>query len=692
MYRNTITLAMLSALTVPAAAWADAEQLPLLEVEEAAADPYRRSDLSLGERLELPLLSIPQGVQVLGEDLLRDRGVVQMADALRMVPSANVGQTRLAPFSSFSWTIRGFDAGVTRNGFRQLYFEDVDQSGFMNVERIEILKGPGSSLLGQEGLGGTINILTKRPQRRFGGELRGTFGEHDTRIGGFDITGPLTAGGALSARLNAEVERSGSFVDFQDLDRSNVAASLAWDDGGPLRGLVSFEYMERQSLPHPGLPVVGTVLDNGADRVSRSTYLGEPALDFLDTDAPLVQAWLEWDLGGEWTLSPRFQYYKFNVHQQQARLLAVQADGVTVNRRGRFDFHENDDEYTVQLELRGQPRTGPLEHRLLLGVEHARFDDIGRWNNFALPGIDSLDPVYLTGLPPVGPLITFGVDIRTWAVYAQDLVTVAPWLELMGGFRFTDYRMDSEFLGDTARQSDSDLSFNVGAALKPREGLSFFAGYASGFDLENVIGSFARDGTPFQPELSRQWEAGFKVDLARGLSGTLSFFRLSRENVTTTDPVDPNFAVQVGEQRTKGVELELAWRPDDNWYLQGGYAYIDSEISRSNDGDQGNRVQNVARHQASAWLRYLFTQGSVRGLALGAGGSHVGRRAGDNANSFDLPAYSLMDLSASYQWRWLRAELLAHNVLDEVYFTHRNNFVVYPGEPRQILGRLIVEF
>jgi iron complex outermembrane receptor protein len=670
------------------------DTLPAVTVTETARE-YHEPVTTLGTKFEAELMSIPQGVQVVNEQLIRDQGAMDIGDVLKNIPSANVGNTRLSPFSSFSWTIRGFDAGVNRNGFRQLYFEDVDQSALWNVERVDVLKGPSGSLFGQEGLGGTINLVTKMPRKTFAAEVRGAYGEYDYGVGQVDVTGPLAAGGALSGRFTAEIERSGTFVDFQDIDRSNLAMSALWDAGGRSRHFVNLEYMERRSLPHPGLPVVGTVVGNGVGDVSRETYLGEPGFDYLDTSAPLLQAWSEFDLTPNWTLSPRFQYYHFNVHQQQMRLRGPDAlDPTVINRSGRYDFHENDHEYTLQLELKGKFATGSLQHQVLLGGQFAKFDDEGDWFDFdAPPAIDALNPTYQAGPLTVDPFkITFSNLVRNREIYLQDLIAVTPKLDIMGGVRGTDIDADSEFLGDHVRHQSDHVGYQIGATYRVIQPVSLFAGYATSLDIENVLGAISRDGTAFEPEESEQLEAGVKWEHASGLSGTASFFHIVRENVGTTDPVDPNFTIQVGEQRTQGAEIEFAWRFTENWYLQGGYAYIDGEITESNDGDEGNRIEDVAEHQANVWGRYLFTRGRLNGLSLGLGANFVGERAGDNANSFELPSYTTVDLRAAYDWRNITAEIVASNLLDEDYFTQQNSFAVYPGDPRLVFGRISMRF
>lgn len=693
----TVGVGMLPGLAVAEAGsdpQAATDKLPAITVTETPP-VYREPVTTLGTKFEAELMRIPQGVQVVNDSLIRDQGAVDVGDVLKNIPSANVGNTRLAAFSSFSWTLRGFDAGVNRNGFRQLYFEDVDQSALWNVERIDVIKGPSSTLFGQEGLGGTINLVTKMPRKQFAAELRGAYGEDEYAVGQFDVTGPLAAGGALSGRITGEIERSGTFVDFQDLDRSNIAMSALWDAGGKARYFVNLEYIERRSLTYPGLPVTGTIIGNGVAKVAREAYLGEPEGDYLDTSAPMVQAWAEFDLTPQWTLSPRFQYYHFNVHQQQMRLRAPDPlDPTLITRTGRFDFHENDHEYTVALELKGKLATGPLKHQLLIGGQFAKFDDEGDWFDFdAPPAINALAPSYQTGPLAVDPFkLTFSNLVRNRELYLQDLISVTPKFDIMGGVRGTKITADSEFLGDVISHESDHVGYQIGGAYRILEPLSLFAGYATSLDIENVLGSISSDGQPFEPEESAQFEGGIKWEHPSGFSGTASYFHIVRQNVGTTDPVNPDFTIQVGEQRVQGAEIELAWSINDNWHIQGGYAYLDGEITESNDGDEGNRIEDVAEHQATVWGRYLFTRGTLSGLSLGVGANHVGDRAGDNANSFDLPAYTTVDLRAAYEWRNVTAEIVASNLLDEEYYTQNNSTSVYAGDPRMVFGRIGVRF
>jgi len=631
-------------------------------------------------RFQADNLIVPQSSQAINWAQIQDSGAIDVADVLKSVPSAYTGNSRTAPFASFSWKLRGFDASVTRNGFRQLYFEDVDQSALSNVERVEVIKGPGSVALGMEGLGGSIHMITKRPERDFSGSAHVTLGQYDTQIGGFDLTTGIGDNG-LGIRLNGEIERSGTFVDHQDIDRDNIGLTVTWDRGGPVRAFLMAEYQQRKSSPNPGLPV--------DYRGKRSTYLGEPAFDYLNTWSPLIQAWLEIDIAENWTLSPRYQRFEFNVNQQQVRLRAPIGGGL-ISRNGRHNFHERDMHDTYELELKGKFDLAGMWHQVALGYTAERHEWKGDWFNLVgVTAIDPNNPIYGNALPAIGAFNRFSGKADTDEFYLQDLVHLTDRLNLLLGLRHVESRVDSDFNGfATNGQDDRTNTFQVGASYLLDPQWSLFAGMSTAMSVESVIGSLSADNTPFEPERSRQREIGIKHQSDK-LSGSLSLFHITIENAATADPANPGFDIQSGEQRSRGIELEGAWQATTDWFLSGGLAYIDAEITKSNNGDAGNRLGNIAHLQANLWSRYRL----LPNVHVGLGANHVGERYGTISNTYKLPSYTTVDASLAWQIDpRLKAELFVQNLFDKEYYTGNNNFSVYRGEPLTAYARMMVNF
>ncbi|XZG69114.1 TonB-dependent receptor [Chitinibacteraceae bacterium HSL-7] len=670
--------AMLAALAGPALATVELAPVTVSASKDETLAEVHPMQGSGAARFSAADTAIPQSVQHIGSERISISGMRQMRDVLDTVPSMYSGPTRLAPFGSASWRIRGLDAGVTRNGFRQLYFEDVDQSALRHIERVDVVKGPSGTASGKEGLGGTVQIQTKRPLTHAHGEADLSVGSFDGRVTGFDTGTPLGDSG-VAVRLTGELERSGSFVPQQELDRDNLGLALAFDRGGPVRAFLNSEYVRRESLPHPGLPVTGTVLPNGEGTVADEAFLGQLAFDTLHTWAPLVQTWFEFDIAEGWTLSPRYQWFTFNVNQQQTRLAApLASDPTMIARTGRYDFHERDRSETWQLELSGQYSTGGIAHRLLAGLEGNRHRWQGDWFNYApgaMPPVDALNPGYLE-VPPARAATqsTFSGAQDTRELYVQQLSEWGAWTMLVGA-RWSDIETETPQL---ANQQAEGLSYQLGATWQFMAGTALFAGVASGLSAENIVGATSADGSPFKPEESRQFEVGIKHQGERA-GWSLSLFDLRLLNATTANPDDPDYQQQTGEQRVRGVEFEGGWQPWQALTLSGGVAWLDAVVSKSEDGDVGNRLANTPRWQGNVWARYALGGG----VAAHGGVRAVGERYGTQANTYALPGYATVDLGASWAVsRHLQADVTLSNAFDADYYTGQSARTVYPGEPR----------
>lgn len=653
-----------------------------------------------GAKSGIPIERMPQAIQVIDAADLVDRGARSVDDAMRAVPSATVAGSRISRSPSFSLRIRGFMADQMRNGMRQRYYEDVDGSSLSNVARIEVLKGPSAVLYGESAIGGIVSIITKQPTAAFAGSVALTGGSFDQRMVTVDVGGPISD--TFGIRVTGEIERSGTFVDHQDLDRDNVGLALSWRPTDWVSAHLVAEHVRRTTRNNPGLPVVGTVVGNGVARVDRSTFLGEPAFSVLEADAPLLQAWADFRLSSNWTLTPRLQYSEFNNLGQQSVLLApVPGQPTRIQREGRY-AGENDRFHVAQLDLAGSTRAFGLQHELLLGIE-ASDEKVAFRQRSVVPcgmgAIDALAPVYGCG-PPTPAFGFLSVNkVRGVAVYVQDQVALTDAWHVIGGLRRSQAKTDSaftaEFFGTQAAADLSNTTWQLGTTYALRQGVSLFGGYNTGYDLEWVLGARRRDGTPFAPETSDQAEIGMRI--ARDtLHASVSAFRIRRNDVATPDPLDAGFQVQEGQLRVQGVELEGQWSPLPGWWLQGGYAYLDGQVTRStNRALVGAPLAETPRSSATVWSRVTLGRFEMR-----AGGNHVGSRRMVNGGSVVLPAYTIFNLGIGTDIGAFQLDATLGNLFDRTYYYSDNGSVysvggenfVYPGEPRNLSLRVAYNF
>ena len=175
----------------------------------------------------------------------------------------------------------------------------------------------------------------------------------------------------------------------------------------------------------------------------------------------------------------------------------------------------------------------------------------------------------------------------------------------------------------------------------------------------------------------------------------LALYNITKQNVATTDPNNPLFSVAVGEQRSRGVELDIIGEILPGWNVVANYAYTDAEITEDNDGLEGNQLFGVPEHNFNLWTNYEIQQGDLAGLGFGIGVNFVGERFGDNANSFKLDEYFLTNAAISYQRDNWRAGLNFRNLFDVDYIEsseNRRTSEVNPVEGCTVVGSVSVEF
>lgn len=351
------------------------------------------------------------------------------------------------------------------------------------------------------------------------------------------------------------------------------------------------------------------------------------------------------------------------------------------------------DNYTLDTNIVGTFKTGTIAHKVLFGVDLNRDIYGGRAIQFALSPIDLFNSVYnqsektLIAEFPSEPITS---DLL--GIYLQDQIDLLPDLKLLLGGRFDIVSQKIGFAdGSESFQQDEAFSPRIGLVYQPTDWLSFYASYSRSF-LQNVGSTFER--TLFKPERGTQYEVGVKADwLNRKLSTTLAFYQITRSNVLTSDPANPNFSIQIGEQRSRGIELDIAGEILPGWKIAGGYAYTNARITADTTFEVGNRLNNAPEHAFSLWTTYEVQTGSLKGIGGGLGLFYVGQREGDLGNTFQIPGYIRTDLSLFYRRDNLRIGLNIENLLDARYFeASESDLRVFYGAPFTVKGTISYSF
>ncbi|WP_392479007.1 TonB-dependent siderophore receptor [Nostoc sp. C110] len=653
-------------------------------------DGYRVQETTTGTKTDTPLRDIPQSVQIVPQQVLRDQQVTRLDDALRNVPGVNQN-FNFGPFTFYS--IRGFDATETnllRDGLIDTLAGQVSE--LSSIERVEVLKGPASVLFGLGNPGGSINLVSKRPLSEPFYTIDATIGSYSFYRGAVDLSGPLNDSKTVLYRLNLAYRNSGSSVDFFDGESLNISPVISVAIGEKTNLSLEAEYIKTSDRYASGVPVIGSLLPNPNGKVSRNLNLIEPS-DKIEQTITRLGYRLEHKFDANWSLNNAFRFVFRDLDQERTDSRGLDADNRTWLRSASESSSENRN-YAMSTNLIGKFATGSIQHQLLFGFDLNRFDNYNPATpTFEAASIDIFNPVYGN---PRGSNIIFSEGFRqqtnSLGIYLQDQVALTDNLKFLLGGRFDVIDRKYEDLVSNTESSGTDSAFSprFGIVYQPIPAISLYSSYTSSFTPPGGSYFFGVDSS-FEPERGNQYEIGVKVDLNDRLSATLALFDLTRTNVTTEDPNRPNFSIQVGEQNSRGVELNLAGEILPGWNIFAGYAYIDARITKDNTLTPGNRLSNSANNSFNLWTSYEIQKGNLQGLGAGIGLFFVGDRA-DFGNTYTVPSYFRTDAAIFYNQDRFRVALNFKNLFDIDYFESSLGNRVYYGQPFTLQGTVSWQF
>jgi iron complex outermembrane receptor protein len=190
------------------------------------------------------------------------------------------------------------------------------------------------------------------------------------------------------------------------------------------------------------------------------------------------------------------------------------------------------------------------------------------------------------------------------------------------------------------------------------------------------------------------YEIGLKGEYFENrLLATLSMYDLTNNNViiNANDPGNPDLLEQRGEERSTGIEVELAGRITANLSIQANYAYNHARITESNNDEEiGLDKEQAPRHSSGSWIKYSFPDGRFTGFSISLGHSHLSsRRTFDkfsNGTWLRIPSYTIFNGALNYSVDRFKISFNLNNITDKTYwegaYGFQRNFV---GAPRNYM-------
>ncbi|TWF59045.1 TonB-dependent siderophore receptor [Neorhizobium alkalisoli] len=638
---------------------------------------YQPVSNSSATRSNLPLLDIPQAVNIVSDKVIEDQAAKTLDDVLNNVSSIN--QANTLGGTQDAVMRRGFgekiDGSVLTDGLRTVLPRSVNAT----TDRVEVLKGPSSALYGIQEPGGVINVITKKPQEKFGGSITATgssFGGGSTQL---DVTGPIE-GTDFAYRLIGSYEDVDYWRNYGKTKQWLIAPSLSWT-GEDTK--VNVAYTHRDYL----LP-----FDRGQifDETTGKPVTTDPKTQFTEryniTDgrSDLFSVNVEHDLSDDWKVRFDYNYSQDVYSDNQARIMSYDPATGNLTRRADSTNDSTQKQHAVRMDLQGDVDIAGFRNDLLIGANYTDYDllrsDMIRCS--AVGGFNIYNPVYGT-LPKCTTVAAKDSDQtiqqKSLTAYVQDAVHLNDQWILIGGLTLQHY---DQYAGKgrpfiVATDAEGfEVTPRAGIVYKVTPDVSLYATYASSFmpqsSIADVIGELP-------PETGKSYEVGAKFELLGGLTATTAFYHIDKRNVlynetiNNADGTTTSISNTSGKVMSQGFEFDIAGALTDNLSMIASYSYNNNEVVEDAQY-QGNNLANVARHTGSLYLTYDFGEvfGTDNTLKIGGGLRGRSKAPGNYGNDYYLPGYVAADAFATYTIqteRPIAVQLNLKNLFNKTYYT-----------------------
>lgn len=677
-----------------------------ISIEDSADDGYRATTSEVG-KTNTPILEIPQIVNVVTQQQLKDKKPETLAESLQNVSGVSYGNTTGGIFDSI--IKRGFgggrDGSIMRNGVPASVMHSFNKT----VESVEVLKGPSSLLYGAQEPGGIINMVTKKPKYDFSNEIWAGIGNRNYWNTGFDTTGPIAESG-FAYRFIFDTMQKDYWREFGEYKNVLFAPSLSYK-GDDYRINLAYAHTRSTDPIDRGMylvPSTGKLLP-----IDKKRRLDEP-FNKLKTKLDTLDINFEKNLGENWLLKGAYAFSRSKHEYGHIRLMNVLNNGTATRRNEYYDgfIHRT---HAGSLNLNGYVKTGEIEHNLLFGIdakEYYRYRPGGLKDTGNHLSINIYHPIYgRVGLPTARESSIQYQKLKTIGFYAQDSINLTENLIYSLGTRYEYY--DQVARGTTSGpnstdQQDGKFTWQTGLLYLLTPQWSVYTNYAQSFNPQMAMKGDIGD---IKPEEGKSVELGTKFQ-NDSITASAAVFNINKKNIMRTVS---GVSTPVGEARSRGFEFDFNGRVTQGLSVGASYAFTKTEVRKDSGAFAvlvGKPLEATPKHQASLFANYDFSHLGVKGLRIGGGARYFGSwytyymrtnlSAVPAGTAFKMDSAVVYDAFISYDTKIAGYEtnfaFNIKNLTDKLYYTSSstgtdaNIIPIQPGYARQFMLTASVKF
>lgn len=692
---------------------------------------YVNSKSFIGSKTESRITEIPQTISVVTKELMADKQAFLITD----VVSDLAGVSQFSAYDDLS--IRGFRNGFESgfrlvNGLRSGY--GYGTSFFripltLNLESIEVLKGPGAALFGDISPGGTVNLNTKKPLEERRNSVSLSAGSFNTIRSAIDLTGPLDAEKKILYRLNMGHETTNTFREVNNRKSYMIAPTFTFRPSPNTTINAEINYSNFDGYLDRGMGIRSGDLF----ALNRAFSLSQPS-DYFKVSDISFNASMNHRISDKLSINANYLKFIYAENLAEHRTLNSYADAPLNTVMNMRYIEKQTKEYTDNISAYLHYKGGKqdLKYDIVGGLDYIQYETDKRghqWEarNQTINGkiiplqFDLNNPGYElrnTALYNRLPLAQFFVDYlnssyQTTGIFIQNKIRWKERLNILLGLRYENY-------GDKRRFEGSNFEKVKQSVLLPRIGLTYainpqfhyFASYSQGFIPINP--QFVRNPQnygrteAFKSQTSYQLETGIKTELFnKAIFSSVSLYHIERKNMLVNsgqlnEAGNPIYR-QNGRVKSQGVEFDIKGNLFPSLELSANYAFNITEVMESDlKLEKGMTNANAPKHLASVWTKYTLREGKLKGLGIGLGTQYTGKKRMENTvqniASGELewnfwPSYFIANAAVYYKLDKMSISLNANNLFDKYYFVGGYDYTrAFPGSPRNFMTAIRYTF
>ncbi|WP_291285190.1 TonB-dependent siderophore receptor [Flavobacterium sp.] len=688
----------------------------------------------------------PQTIQVIGSEIIEQQQAIRLSEVIKNANGVYVSSARGGAQESFF--SRGYDMSANnmfKNGFRYNSGSIPEVSG---LEKVEFLKGGSALLFGNVAPGGILNLVTKTPSFKSGGEIGMQIGSYAFYKPSFHFYGPLNK--SIAFRINGSYENSESFRDVVKNERLYINPSLLFIVSPKTQITVQGDYLTADWTPDFGTGLIGKqILD-----LPRNAFYGS-LWSTGATKSASASVLLNHDFNKNWKLNFNSSFQSYDRTQKST----AQMSNITDKGDWTRALVQNKNLEQIlgdQLSLQGNFNTGSIKHQIYTGVDWENSFATGYTYAFDPANYDTInlftfDPSkQKNDIPNARATQILKTETNRFGAYFQDLISITEKVKVLAGIRWSWQEGEATTYKETyntgtkvqtvapenaiaevgAKRLDNAFSPKVGIIYQPTKSTSLFASYSNSFSPNS---GFTVDNKTIEASIIDQYEAGIKKDFFDGLLSTnLTVYQISNSNLAQTAPfladgvtenVNSNIKVLGGATKSKGVEIDVTATPVEGLNIIAGYSYNDMRYTKTSGTSgsfvAGDQVVRTPKNTANLSFFYKVPEGMFKGVSFGAIANYIGNRLGGWNDDYlwtavkptpanpkpnpayivtirdrDIPieGYTTIDASIGYEWGKFSVLCKLSNITNELNYTVHENYSINPIAPRQIMTSLKYKF